>query len=104
MSRDGSDRSRWSDDRLDDYAEEIKLLKAMPQEVAENRVRVEDLERRADHRDEDAGALHGRIDAVNERIGERDREYRRNVILALGPIAIAALGIFAKVVLHVSFP
>jgi hypothetical protein len=100
----GEGRSRWTDDRLDDRDEEIKLLKEMPQTVAVLANRVDEHGRRIDHRDEDAEKLHERIDHVNERIGDRDREYLRNVILALGPIAIAALGIFAKVVLHVSFP
>jgi hypothetical protein len=94
-------RTRWTDDRLDDREEEIKLLKSMPQAVAVLSNRVDEHGRRLDHRDEDAAKLHERIDAVNERDAERDREYRRNVILALGPLAIAALGIFAKVVLHV---
>lgn len=97
-------RTRWTDDRLDDREEEIKLLKEMPQAVAVLANTVEEHGRRLDHRDDDAGKLHERIDGVNERIGDRDREYRRNVILALGPLALGGLAIFAKVILHVSIP
>lgn len=37
-----------------------------------------------------------KLDAIRTEQGDRDREYRRNVVIALGPLGLAALGIIAK--------
>lgn len=39
-----------------------------------------------------------RLDGMRVEQGARDREYRRNIVIALGPLGLAALGIIAKLV------
>jgi hypothetical protein len=100
----GEGRVRWTDDRLDD---QMIALREVPASVARIAVKVDALDDDSTYlqaavekvntdcatRDR---RLHERIDLLNDRLADRDREYRRNIVLALGPIAVVALLIGAK--------
>lgn len=106
---DRDSRSDWSDDRI---AENFEPLRQLPSVMARQDVRIEKLEaseEALERRQEKFEGemrdrfrrLHLRIDQLADRLNDRDREYRRNVILVLGPIALVALLIGAKVLLGI---
>lgn len=111
-----ADRTQWTDERLDDH---MAALRALPAEVAKLSVRVDSCADSADEalrlieklEDSMAGRdrrLHERIDGIAKQlfdaVTDRDREYRRNIVLILGPIALVALAIGAKVIFGIDLP
>lgn len=105
-------RSEWTDERIDDH---MQALRELPTSVAKIAVQLEEFEKDtiaatvaiekigADCSDRDR-RLHERIDQLADRLADRDREYRRNMFYALGPIAAVALLIGAKVLFNIDIP
>lgn len=100
---------RWTDDRLDDLALTVRAiapvagqiggLEASIDSLKESAKRVEDTTEHIDQEcTERDRRLHARIDQLSDRLSDRDREYRRNIVLALGPIAVVALLIGARLI------
>jgi chromosome segregation ATPase len=98
------ERTRWTDDRLEDH---MRALSALPQSVATLAVTIDQakgeatsataaIEKLREDQSERDRRLHERIDDVLAKLNDDRREYRRNIILALGPLAAVALVIVAR--------
>lgn len=123
-------RTEWSDDRI---SENFAPLRALPAELARQAVKVDTLQEKATelltelaeierNMHEGDRRLHERADTaadarqaiVNKlsdvraelllQLADRDREYRRNIIFAIGPLLIVVLAIAAKVLFGIDLP
>jgi hypothetical protein len=127
-------RSDWSDDRIQENFAPLRALPAeVARQAVRNDEQDKSLQRH-DHELEELGKdmhegdrrLHERVDGeVDNRVtadstietkvsnvraelltalSDRDREYRRNIILAVGPLLIVILLIAAKVLFGIDLP
>lgn len=99
---------RWHDERIkegfaraerdreeirDELDSKLMPLAALPVEVAKHATKIEALEKGQVHMRENIGKLF-----------DRDAGYRRNVVIALGPLTVAAVGLVAKAVFGIDLP
>lgn len=96
--------------RQDTLTEKVANLERQEDELErETRRQHEDLERETRRQHEDLERetrerfrlLYARVDQLADRLSDRDREYRRNVIIVLGPVALVVLLIASKVLLGI---
>jgi hypothetical protein len=106
---------QWPDGRLDDLASMVRTFAPVATQVArieatlDAQTRTLDgIEGRVEKFDEECTTrdrrVHERIDQLARDLADRDREYRRNIVLAIGPIVVVALLIGAKVLFGLDLP
>jgi chromosome segregation ATPase len=129
-----SGRTEWSDDRIAENIAPLRALPAevarqavkvdtLSEKTAELQQELSQIERdvhdgdrrlheRADREQEAAGrareAIYQALSDVRAelllQLADRDREYRRNIILAIGPLLLVVLAIAAKVLFGIDLP
>lgn len=87
--------SRWNDDRLDDLAMNVQVLRTIPESVAVMAVTVENLASTVSKLSETVEKLDERIDYREEAKGREQHQDRRALWALTGSIFVAIVGALA---------